>query len=109
LIALNPNDFSCIEYFLSKFKTLRLLLAECKIIKIDDQLIYVILANLGTAYSVFVSTFHSTREALISQGATYKMPSFESFCDSLIREQDKLLHLGVINIAGTSNKALVAQ
>jgi hypothetical protein len=27
----------------------------------------------------------------------------------LIREKDKLLHLGVINIAGTSNKALVAQ
>jgi hypothetical protein len=27
----------------------------------------------------------------------------------LIREQDKLLHLGVINTVGTSNKALVAQ
>jgi len=37
------------------------------------------------------------------------MPSFEAFCDSLIREQDKLLHLGVINTAYTSNKALVAQ
>jgi hypothetical protein len=57
----------------------------------------------------FVSTFHSTREALISQGDTYKMPSFEAFCDSLIREQDKLLHLGVINTTSTSNKALVAQ
>jgi hypothetical protein len=72
----------------------------------DDQCIYVILANIGSAYSIFVSTFHSTREAL---GVTYKPPSLESFCDSLIREQDKLLHLGVINTAGTSNKSLVAQ
>jgi hypothetical protein len=31
------------------------------------------------------------------------------FCDSLIREKDKLLHLGVINTAGTSNKALMDQ
>jgi hypothetical protein len=29
--------------------------------------------------------------------------------DSFIREQDKLLHLGVKNTIGTSNKALVAQ
>jgi hypothetical protein len=72
----------------------------------DDQCIYVILAKLGSAYSIFVSTFHSTREAL---GDSYTPPSLESFCDSLIREKDKLLHLGVINIAGTSNKALVAQ
>jgi hypothetical protein len=38
---------------------------------------------------------------------TYKKPSLENFCDSLIREQDKLVQLGVINTASTSNKALV--
>jgi hypothetical protein len=46
------------------------------------------------------------REAL---GKTYQKPTLESFCDALIREQDKLVQLGVINTAGTSNKALVAQ
>jgi hypothetical protein len=30
-----------------------------------------------------------------------------SFCDALIREQDKLVQLGVISTVGTSNKALV--
>ena len=35
LISLNPTDFSCIQYYLSKYKTLRLLCAECKIKKED--------------------------------------------------------------------------
>ena len=33
LLSLNPNGFSCIQYYLSKYKTLRLLCAECKIKK----------------------------------------------------------------------------
>jgi hypothetical protein len=53
---------------------------------------------------MLVSTFYATREAL---GTSYKKPTLESFCDSLIREQDKLLQLGVISTVGTSNKALV--
>jgi hypothetical protein len=40
----------------------------------------------------------TTKEVLIIQGDTYKMLSFEAFCDSLIREQDKLLHLGLITL-----------
>jgi hypothetical protein len=28
LMTLSPNDFSCIEYYLSKFKTLKLLLTR---------------------------------------------------------------------------------
>jgi hypothetical protein len=55
---------------------------------------------------VFVSTFYANRKAL---GSAYQNPSLESFCDVLIREQDKLVQLGVINTAFTSNKALVAQ
>jgi hypothetical protein len=55
---------------------------------------------------VFVSTFHAMREAL---GIDYQKLTLESFCDALIREQDKLVQIGVINTAGTSNKALVAQ
>jgi len=79
LSTLNPNDFSYIEYFLSKFITLKLLLIEVKIIKIDDKLIYVIFVKIGNSYFVFVSTFHSLREALISQGVTYKIP-FLNIC-----------------------------
>ena len=45
------------------------------------------------------------KEAL---GKAYVQPTLESFCTSLIREEDKLVQLGVINTAGTSNKALVA-
>jgi hypothetical protein len=59
---------------------------------------------IGSAYSVFVSTFFSMQEA---QGKTYQKPSLENFCDALIREKDKLVQLGVINTVGTSNKALV--
>ena len=36
LFYLNTNDFSCIQDYLSKYKTLRLLCAECKI-KIEDK------------------------------------------------------------------------
>ena len=41
--------------------------------------------------------------------ASYQEPSFESFCDSLIRDQDKLIHLRVINNADTSRKSLLSQ
>jgi hypothetical protein len=34
------------------------------------------------------------REAL---GTTYKKPTLESFCAALIREEDKLVQIGVIN------------
>jgi hypothetical protein len=46
----------------------------------DDHCIYAIFAKLGSAYSIFVYTFHSTREVL---GDSYITPSLESFCDSL--------------------------
>jgi hypothetical protein len=104
VLNLSPSDFSCIEYYLSKFKTLITLCEECKI-KIDgDRCIYLILSKLGSAYSMFVSTFYAMQEALRT---TYVKPTLENFCDSLIREQDKLVQLGVINTACTSNKVLV--
>jgi hypothetical protein len=31
LTTLSPKDFPCIEYYLSKFKTLRLLCIDCKL------------------------------------------------------------------------------
>ena len=85
LINLSPNYFPCIEDYLSKLKTLRILCIECKIDFPEDQCLYVI---LGSASYVFVYTFYATREAL---GSAYKKPSLQSFCDTLIQEKDKLL------------------
>jgi hypothetical protein len=104
VLTLSPSDFYCIEDYLSKFKTLRILCEECKIKMDEESCIYIILSKLCSAYFVFVSTFYSIKEAL---GTTYQKPTLESFCDALIREQDKLVQLGVINTAGTSNKSLV--
>jgi hypothetical protein len=106
VLTLSPSDFSCIRDYLSKFKTLIILCEECEIKMEEEHCIYLILSKLGSAYSVFVSTFYAMREAL---GKSYQKPTLESFCAALIREEDKLVQLGVINTAGTSNKALVAQ
>ena len=57
LIYLNPSDFSCIQYYLSKYKTLRLLCEECKIKKEYKQFIYHILSKLGPAYYVLYLHF----------------------------------------------------
>jgi len=76
LIYVIPNYFSCIEDYLFKFKTLRLLLKDCKIEMKDDQCIYVIIVKLNSAYYVYVSTFHFTGEAL---GASYTIPLLSIF------------------------------
>jgi hypothetical protein len=106
ILTLSPNDFSCIENYLSKFKTLRILCEEYNITLEKERCIYIILSKLGSAYFVFVSTFYAMRDAL---GKAYQKLTLESFCDAFIREQDKLVQLGVISIAGASNKVLVAQ
>ena len=82
---------------------------RCKVKKEDDSLIYGSLAKLGPLYSIFLSTFYSIRESLLYLGAKYKYPSFDAFCDSLIIEEEKVLHVGLIKSSNTSNKALVAQ
>jgi hypothetical protein len=106
ILTLIPSDFYCLGDYLSKFKTLRILCEECKIKMEEECCIYLILSKLGSAYYVFVSTFYAMREDLWKD---YEKPTLESFCASLIREEDKLIQLGVINTACTSNKALVAQ
>ena len=72
----------------------------------EQRCIYLILSKLGSAYSVFVYTFYAMRK---DPGKAYQKPTLDSFCTTLIREEDKLVHLGVINTTGTSNKALVSQ
>jgi hypothetical protein len=106
VLTLSPSDFFCLGDYLSKFKTLRILCEECEIDMEEDRYIYLILSKLGIAYYVFVYTFYAMREAL---GKAYQKPTLESFCVALIKEEDKLIQLGMISTAGTSNKALVVQ
>jgi hypothetical protein len=105
ILTLSPSDFYCLGDYLSKFKILKILCEECKIKMEEECCIYLIISKLGSAYYVFVSTFYAMREAL---GKAYEKPTLESFCASLIREENNRVQLGVINTVGTSNKALVA-
>jgi hypothetical protein len=98
-LTLSPSDFSSIEDYISKFKTLKILCEECKIKMDEEHCIYLINSKLGSAYYLFVSTFYAMKEAL---GIAYQKTTLESFCDALIREKDNLVQLGVINTAGTS-------
>ena len=96
LLTLDPSNFRSIEYYLSKFKTLKLLLEGCKVIKEDEPLIYGILTKLPPVYSVFVSTFHSTREAFIFVGTKYSAPSLVFFWDSLKENKKKSYTLSLL-------------
>ena len=50
-----------------------------------------ILSKLGPKYSIFVSTFYATMDAL---GNAYKITSFDEFADHLKGEKEKLAHMG---------------
>ena len=98
LISLNPSDFSCIQDYLSKYKTLRLLCEKCKIKNEDKQCIYHILSKLGPPYFVFVSTFYSMKESLTA--ASYQEPSLESCQNPKFFEKFKILKIQkIINYA----------
>ena len=53
---------------------------------------------------MLVSIFYAIQEDV---GRTYQKPTLYNFFNAWIREQDKLVQLGVINTAGTSKKALL--
>ena len=105
LFSPTPRNFKSLEGLLTKFKSLVLILKQCGIEKADDQLILSILSKLGPDYSVFVSTFHATRLVV----PKWKMPSLNSFLDSLTKEQDKLIHMGVLNSSKGKDHALLVQ
>ena len=105
LFSLSPSNFESLEGLFTKFKSLVLMLKQCGIEKADDQLILSILSKLGLDYSVFVSTFHATRLVV----PKWKMPSLNSFLDSLTKEKDKLIHMGVLNYSKGKDHALLVQ
>ena len=51
-----------------------------------------ILSKIRPEYYVFVSIFHSIRDSFLD----WKIPSLDSFSESLIKEKDKLIRMGVI-------------
>ena len=83
LISLIPTYFETIQNLFTKFKSLVLQHRNpCGIEKKYEQLILSILSSLGPEYSMFVSTFHSSK--LIARN--WMMPSLEDFMDSLTQE-----------------------
>ena len=92
LIALHPSSFETIQQFFTKFKFLALQCKQCRIERKDEQHVLSILSKLGPEYSIFVSIFHSERASI----PNWRMPSLDSFVDSLIQEQEKLIQMGVI-------------
>ena len=81
------------------------MLKQCGIEKADDQLILSILSKLGPDYSVFVSTFNATRLAV----PKWKMPSLNSFIDSMTKEKYKLIHMCVLNSSKVKYYSLLVQ
>ena len=60
--------------------------------KDEDQLILSIVININADYLVFVSTFRIVRLTT----PNWKMLTFNSFIQSLISENDKLIQMGII-------------
>jgi hypothetical protein len=83
LLTLDPKSFDNIQDFFTKFKDLLSQLKSCGVDKLKEekQTVLTILSNLGPKFYVFVSTFHSFR---FTSGATWNMPSFEDFIESLM-------------------------
>ena len=92
LMSLQPSNFKSLNDFFTKFKHTVLLLKQCKVEKEDDQLILAILSKLGADYLVFVSTFHAGK--LTTHG--WKMPTLNSFIESLTNEHVKLVQMEII-------------
>ena len=78
-----PSNFDSLEGFFTKFKSLVLIIKKCGIEKEYYKLILSIVSKLGPDYSVFVSTFHATRLVV----PKWKIPSLNSFLDSLTRRK----------------------
>ena len=101
LISLYPTNFETLNDFFTKFKHLVFQLKLCKVEKEDDQLILAILSKLGAHYSVFVSTFDSVKLTT----PNWRIPTLNSFIESLTQEHDKLIQMGII--LSSKDQALV--
>ena len=74
---------------------------QCRIEKKDEQLVLSILSKLGLEFLVFVSPFHSGR----LRNLNWRISSLDSFRESIIQEQDKLIKMGATR--SSKNKSLL--
>jgi hypothetical protein len=95
LLTSDPKSFDNIQDFFTKFKDFLSQLKACGVDKSKEekQMVLTILSKLGPEFSVSVSTFHYVRFTSV---ATWKMPSFEDFIESLTQEQTNLINMGKI-------------
>ena len=91
-MALYPSSFDTVQQFFTKFKFLALQCRQCKIERKDEQHVLSILNKLGSEYSISVSIFHFGRASI----PNWKIPSLDSFAESLIQDKKKLIQMGVI-------------
>jgi len=103
LISLSLTHYETIQYFFTKSKSLVLQLKKCGIEKKEEQLILSILLKLGSNYSVFVSTFHSSK----LMARNWQMPSLARFIESLTQEKYNLVQMGTIK--SNKDRALAAR
>ena len=99
MVSLHPSSFDTIEQFFSKFKSLVIQCRQCGIEQKDEHNVLSILNKLGFEYYVFVSIFHSKWESFPDS----KTPSLDYFSESLIKEQDQLIRVGVIKTSKYQN------
>ena len=92
LVSLHPNRLETIKKLFTKFKSLVFQYRQWWVKWKDENNVLSILRRLGSEHSVFVSIFHSKREIF----PDCKIPTLDSFYESLIKEQDKLIQMGVI-------------
>ena len=79
-IVVYPNSFESIKQLFTKYKSLIMQCKQCGLERKHEQLVLSVLSNIGSDYSVFLSTLHSRRTSI----PNWNMPSLDSFVESLI-------------------------
>ena len=92
VIYLEPNNLESVQQLFSKFKYLVMQCKQGGIEKNDEQLVFSIMSKFGSKFFVFVSTFRSRRLNTPNQKTT----SLNASIESLIQEQDNLIHTGTL-------------
>jgi hypothetical protein len=102
LISLSPIHFSNLQELFTKLKSLLIELNACGVTKEEEQFILLILSKLGLEYSIFVSSFQTSK---LTQ-EKWKMPPLNDFIVELTQDKSNLVQIGTIKCS--KNQALAA-
>ena len=103
LFKLDPKSFDSIKDYLTQVDDYRAQLSDCGEPIKDGKLIKHIITHIPPEYVPFVSTYH-TQE--LTTGSAYIKPTFEKFAETLMKEYDILVSMGILK--SSKSKALVA-